>query len=243
MRRNVVYHGRFQQMLLGDIPPESFDLVLADPPFNISRKSSYSNPEIGYNPDKGEWDNIEDREYWCMMRSYVHHCWDVMKLGANILTFGCYGSLIPVWYPFEVYGMNFRDHIVWHKSNPAPSVHRRGLTFSHELILWFSKPGAKWTFNYEESKKWNPTGKQQHNVIDCAAVRKKAGVTRKPPKLISYLIQVFSNPGDLVLDPFMGSGTTAECCKELGRDFIGYEIGEEQCAYMRSQGLTVVDAH
>lgn len=240
MHHNIIYSKPFQGMK--EVDDESVDLIIADPPYNISRKSDFHNEDIGYKPSKGDWDILDEQAYHGMMSTYVDDACRVLKPGGAMLTFGNYGSLTHVFTHAVVKDcLRFRDHLIWHKRNPAPCVHRRGLTFAHEIILYFIKRGAPWTFNYEISKEYNE-GKQLHNVFRFAAVRKQAGVTRKPPKLITMLIRIYSMRTHLVLDPFMGSGTTAHCCSELERNWIGYECGDEQIRFVQAEGLQVSDA-
>ena len=121
--------------------------------------------------------------------------------------------------------------ITWRKTNPMPNITKRMLTYSTEFIVWFSK-SKKWTFNYQKMKKYN-FGKQLRDVWDFPSCQgeerikggdgRAAHPTQKPLKLFERLIEMTTNEGDIVLDPFMGSGTTAVACEKIKRKWIGFE--------------------
>lgn len=194
------------------------DFILTDPPYDISNNnnaSGISREYSGYTSNKGTWDEKMPAYEWILPVC------SLLKDGGILACFGTFGSLVPVYLELEFLQMTFQSHITWHKTNPAPSIHRRMLTHSNEIILVYSK-GSNWTFNYDVAKELND-GKQMHNHIEQGAVPKMFGVTRKPVPLCEKLIKIFTNDDDLVFDPFAGSGAILEAASKCGRRAIGIE--------------------
>jgi len=237
MKVNVVYAKSF--FGLDEVEDDSVDLIFADPPYGISKDTLLSNPQIGYEPKKGNWDLVS-KEY---LKEFAEHlgadALRVLKPSGSIVVSGVFGSLRPYFANFVSLGFKFRHHIVWHKTNPAPSVHRRSFVYSNEILLWFSKTN-KWYFDYDLSKTYNK-GKQLHDVWDIPSVRKQAGVTRKPKELMERIVRILSPEGGLVLDPCVGSGTTIEVARKFRRKFVAYEIGNEQLKLLRKKKFNVVN--
>jgi site-specific DNA-methyltransferase (adenine-specific) len=219
-------------ILMGDcreqlkhVPLGTVAMVLTDPPFGVSNQGNVSGASLdysGYTSDKGEWDVEVPAQEWVPLAIKTLHP------GGIFASFGTFGSLVPVFLELKRLDMRFQSHITWHKTNPAPSIHRRMLTHSNEIILVFSK-GSNWVFNYDYSK--SLTGKQMHNhfvdppdlTFDVPAVRKQFGVTRKPVNLCEKLIRLFTREGDIILDPFAGSGAILEAAIRSGRQAIAIE--------------------
>jgi site-specific DNA-methyltransferase (adenine-specific) len=204
--------------LLSTIPRESISMVFTDPPFGIStNKTRTPNSFSGYQPNKGAWDRVVPATQW------VPSCIDALKPGGIFACFGVFGSLVPIWVCLEQdCRMRFQTHITWHKTNPAPCVHRRGLTLANEFILVYSK-GANWHFDYAASKRQNH-GTQQHNHIDCPAVRRQFGRTVKPPLLLQRYIELYCPRNGTVLDPFAGTGSILDAAQIMKRYSIGIEL-------------------
>lgn len=207
---------------------ESVDLICADPPYGISSKSLLAPSKYsGYKSEKGDWDYIDNYEEFSI--GWTNAVDRVAKNNATIYVFGAFTSLIPVYNNLNSLGWKFHCGIVWTKPNPAPSVHRRTYTNACELILCMSK-GKNWKYNYYVAKQFN-FGKQLTNVWRAASVRKVAGCVVKPTKLLETMIAVSSDIGDVVFDPFIGTGTTAVVAKSLGRKFIGSEKDSDRCLF------------
>ena len=204
------------------------NVLLTDPPFEVSNQRNIHNTFNGYSSDKGEWDVELPASEWV-----PKYC-DLLTPGGIFICFGIFGSLVPIYQELVGYGMTFQSHIVWHKTNPAPSVHRRMYTHANEIILVFSK-GTKWTFNYDATKELNGN-KQQHNVMEFAVAKKVLGRNQKPKGLVTKLVTAFSNPGDVILDPFCGVGSLLWPAVELGRNAIGIEENQECIEYLKSKG-------
>lgn len=213
---------------------ENADMVFTDPPFAVSNKRNEKPHKgfSGYTSNKGDWDEEVPAHEWVPLAC------DALKPGGVFACFGTIGSLVPIFraldskdgYGRQDLGMTFQSHIVWHKTNPAPSIHRRMLTHANEIILVYSK-GSKWYFDYAYSKTLNH-GKQCHNVFDVPAVRKVMGVTRKPPALCEMIIRLFCPVGGTVLDPFAGSGAIPQAAQKCDRDFIAIEKRKDLVSYM-----------
>jgi len=204
------------------------DMVLTDPPFAISR-GDFETSWCGYKSHKGDWDWTE-----AVGGEWVHMCCDALRPGGVFCCFGVFGSLMPIWQVLEVReDMQFQSHIVWHKTNPTPSVHRRMLTHANEIILLFSK-GPKWYFDYALSKEYGG-GKQLHNVWEGPAARRKLTRPRKPPWLLERLVRLFCPEDGIILDPFAGTGGVLEAANAWNRNWIAIEIDPE----MRSVLLDV----
>jgi site-specific DNA-methyltransferase (adenine-specific) len=207
--------------ILSTIKPESVQMVFTDPPFGISKGRGHRTPNkySSYQPNKGPWDEVVTAQEWVPL---VVNC---LAPGGIFMVFGVFGSLIPIFKACFRSGLRFQTHISWHKTNPAPCVHRRGLTMANEFILVFSK-GPKWYFDYPESKRQNK-GKQQHNHIDCPAVKRISGRTRKPQTLVARYIKLYCPRNGLVLDPFAGTGSILEAAESVGRKALGIEIDKQ----------------
>lgn len=226
----ILLQGDCREIMPNLVP--GADLILTDPPFGISNQNNSSGASSdfsGYTSDKGEWDIEVAATEW------VPEACRLLKPNGLFACFGTFGSLVPIFQELEKCSMKFQSHITWHKTNPAPSIHRRMLTHANEIILLFSK-GPGWYFDYAYGKSIN-AGKQLHNHFDCAAVRKQAGVTRKPPELCKKLIQLFCPPDGIVLDPFAGSGAIPEAAKDTGRSYIAIEKLSECYQWMVNKGL------
>lgn len=231
----IIYNKSFYGF--EEIEDNSIQFMFADPPYNISSDIVFKNKDIGYNPDKGDWDKISRKVEIRNAREIIKGAKRILNETGTIAISGVYGSLVPYFLYLDKYGFEFKHHLIWHKTNPAPCVHRRSMTLSNEIILIYSK-NKKYKFNYEISKQFN-NFKQLHDVWDLAVVRKQLGVTRKPPELIKRLQMIYSDEGDKVCDPVVGSGTSYEISEELGREFIGYEIDVERCIGLDLKGLNV----
>lgn len=198
------------------------NLILTDPPYGISNNSNadgISNEYSGYTSNKGIWDKEVSARDWVPLAC------NMLVDGGIFACFGTFGSLVPIYNELEFLQMKFQSHITWHKTNPAPSIHRRMLTHANEIILVYSK-GPNWTFNYDVAKELND-GKQMHNHFEQGAVPKMYGVTRKPVPLCEKLVKIFSKEGDTVFDPFAGSGAILEATVLCNRKAVGIEINPE----------------
>lgn len=209
------------------------DAVITDPPYNTRTDDITLPGRSAMRRDFGEWDAGEFDPM-----PFLDRMWDVTRKGGSLIAFtsdrllGRYRRLMPTWTP--------RGTLIWIKANPAPHP-RPQYVQATEFVVWMSKPGPAAT--------WNGSG-YVPNVLYypvCGGDERTEHPTQKPEALMMELITRHTNPGDLILDPFMGSGTTLAAAKRLGRRAIGIDINAKYCelaaARLRQSALPfVVDA-
>ena len=219
---------------LTKVKEKSVDMIFADPPYFLSSGgiSCHSGKQVKV--DKGEWDkaiSIDDRiEY---NSKWIRLCKQVLKDDGTIWISGTFHNIYSIGVALEKEGFSIINNITWLKPNPPPNLACRCFTNSTETILWARKqitPKKKGIhlFNYEEMKEING-GKQMKDVWQIPLVNqkeKKFGKhpTQKPEALLERIILASTKKGDLILDPFNGSGTTGIVSKRLKRNYIGIDI-------------------
>ena len=227
--------------VINSIPKNSIDLVFADPPYFLSNGGFTVRSGKQVSVNKGAWDEAASRaDSRQFHRDWIQAVRKVMTPDASIVITGTHHSIFQCAAELESSGFRLLNDIVWFKPNGAPNLSRRRLGASHEMILWASKSNtSKFVFNYDELRDGDypgdtikRAGKQMRSVwwIPTTPKREKSfgrHPTQKPLDLMRRIITGFSAPGSIVLDPFMGSGTTGVACKELGRRFIGIEMSQE----------------
>lgn len=195
-----------------EIPNGSVDMVLTDPPYNIARKNNFST--MGRSGiDFGEWDKNAD------LFSYIDQCYRVLGKNGSFVVFNGWKNLGDIARYSEALGFVVKDMLRLEKTNPMPRNRDRRYITDFECAIWFTMPKAKWTFNRQDDKYQRP--KFTHSI------ERGLHPTQKSLKLMMDLIRIHTNSGDVVLDPFMGSGTTGVACKNLNRKFIGIELDED----------------
>lgn len=223
--------------IMKDMQPESFDFVFADPPYHLSNGgfSVQSGRQVPVN--KGDWDasggfdaDFRFHETW------IENCHRLLKKDGSLMISGSYHSIYSCGTILQRLNARIINEIVWFKPNGAPALGARNFTASHETIIWASKSKkSKHTFNYQESKDFdhqgdilkNP-GKQMRSVWSIPSTpssEKRHGQhpTQKPLRLLDRILSLCTNPGDTVLDPFCGSGTTGVAAITMNRHFVGIE--------------------
>ncbi|MDR2943158.1 MAG: site-specific DNA-methyltransferase [Treponema sp.] len=196
------------------------DLIVADPPYVISRDSNFHTMKDRKNARTGtkfgEWDKEFDNSAW-IIKSF-----DILKDGGALIVFNDFkkaSDIINICYNA---GFEYKDVIIWEKTNPMPRNRDRRYVPSLELMIWFVKiQKEKWTFNRQGNTYQSPV---MRYASESGGAFKRYHPTQKPVKLIEEIIKIHSNPGELVLDPFMGSGTTAISAINTGRKYIGFEL-------------------
>ncbi|MFL5214493.1 MAG: site-specific DNA-methyltransferase [Microvirga sp.] len=231
------------EVLIGDciaalerLPPDSVDLVFADPPYNLQLEQAL------LRPDHSLVDAVDDA--WDKFASFAHYddftrawllaCRRVMKKNATLWVIGSYHNIFRVGSTLQDLGFWILNDIVWRKANPMPNFRGKRFTNAHETLIWAAKGAdAKgYTFHYEALKAGNddvqmrsdwffPLCTGEERLKDAAG--RKVHPTQKPEALLARVLLAASRPGDVVLDPFFGSGTTGAVAKRLGRSFIGVE--------------------
>lgn len=204
---------------LGGVADKSVNCVIADPTYNVSRKNNFqsmgSATRVGM--DFGEWDKGFD------VTSYISLLPRILKENSNVVIFNAWENLEKIASACRDANIIPKRCLVLSKSNPAPFNRDRMFVNDVEFAIWGvysskNKP-TKWTFNRE-----NPVEKC---VIPTTVQSSKLHPTMKDIKVIEYLVKTLTNENDVVLDPFMGSGTTGVACKKLNRQFIGIELDKE----------------
>ena len=224
---------------MAKIESQSVDLIVTDPPYNVSTNLKIDRSRWGkkqqrkaiINFDYGEWDNKTDDDFYKFTMGWYFHCKRVLKEGGSIYIF--FTKELISWFHlnrnvkedigFIAGSIKTKNIISWIKSNPLPAFNRTNYRSAVEFIYFGQKEGEKATFNFGEQK-------SMKNWFEHPLVQGKERTkhpTQKPLKLVQKFIEVSSNKGDIVLDPFLGSGTTALAAKLLGRNYTGIEKNPE----------------
>jgi DNA modification methylase len=252
MQTNVIIHGDCIEELK-KIPDNSTDLVFADPPYNMQLKSILYRPNntkvAGVDDSWDKFDSFADYDSFCT--AWLGECRRVLKDTGSIWVIGSYHNIFRVGNIMLNLGFWILNDVIWHKTNPMPNFLGTRFTNATETLLWCSRSekSKKYTFNHKIMKKYNG-GKQMTSVWRIGlcvgeerikgADGKKAHSTQKPEELLKRVILSSTGRGDIVLDPFFGTGTTGAAAKKLGRNYIGIEreIGYVEIARNRIAGIT-----
>jgi modification methylase len=218
------------------LPAASVDLVFADPPYNLQLKGDLKRPDDSHvDAVDDDWDRFASFEHYdAFTRAWLTAARRVMKPAATLWVIGSYHNIFRVGTVMQDLGFWILNDIVWRKSNPMPNFRGRRFTNAHETLIWAARDAGarKYTFNYEALKAGNedvqarsdwviPLCTGEERLKDASG--KKLHPTQKPEALLSRVILSSSRPGDVVLDPFLGAGTSAAVAKRLRRGFIGIE--------------------
>lgn len=218
------------------LPEKSIDLIFADPPYNLQLQGELTRPDqskVDGVTDK--WDQFSSFEaYDKFTREWMTAARRVLKDTGAIWVIGSYHNIFRVGTALQDLGYWMMNDVVWRKTNPMPNFRGTRFTNAHETLIWATKSAnqKKYTFNYDAMKALNDdlqmrsdwllpicTGGERLKGDDGA----KAHPTQKPESLLHRVLLSTTNPGDVVLDPFFGTGTTGAVAKKLGRNFIGIE--------------------
>src|SRR5215208_107673 len=218
------------------LPAESVDLVFADPPYNLQLESALTRPDHSVvDAVDDHWDKFASfADYDNFTRAWLLQCRRVMKKNATLWVIGSYHNIFRVGATLQDLDFWILNDVVWRKANPMPNFRGKRFTNAHETLIWAAKGAdAKgYTFHYEALKAGNddvqmrsdwffPLCTGEERLKDAAG--RKVHPTQKPEALLARVLLAASRPGDVVLDPFFGSGTTGAVAKRLGRSFIGVE--------------------
>jgi modification methylase len=229
-----IYQGDCREVLAG-LPERSVDLIFADPPYNLQLRQELRRPNMSLvDAVDDDWDQFEDfAAYDRFTHEWLAACRRVLKDTGTIWTIGSYHNVHRVGAAMQDLGFWTLNEVVWVRTNPMPNFRGVRLTNAHETLIWAKKSveQKRYTFNYHALKNLND-GKQMrsdwHLPICSGAERlrvdgAKLHSTQKPEALLYRVILASSTPGDIVLDPFFGSGTTGAVARRLGRRFVGVE--------------------
>ncbi|MEE9387101.1 MAG: site-specific DNA-methyltransferase [Paracoccaceae bacterium] len=221
--------------VMNSLPEGSVDLIFADPPYNLQLKGDL------HRPDNSRVDAVDDAwdqfasfgAYDRFTKSWLKAARRLLKPNGSIWVIGSYHNIFRVGAAMQNEGYWILNDVVWRKTNPMPNFRGMRLTNAHETLIWASKAEAsKYTFNYDALKALNDGIQMRSDWVlpICTGHERlkndageKAHPTQKPESLLHRALVGTTNPGDVVLDPFFGTGTTGAVAKMLGREFIGIE--------------------
>ena len=253
MKKNIIYQGDCIKILNEKIDKMSIDLIFADPPYNLSGNGlKWKGNKTGgdWYMMNEKWDKMTKLEYVRFTRKWISECYRVLKNTGSIYISCTYHNISEIMIVLKQLDFKINNVITWQKTNAMPNMTKRLFTHSTEFIVWAVK-GKKWVFNYEELKKINPEKqkdgslKQMRDVWSLPLVQgnerlrgkdgKALHPTQKPEEMLKRIICASSNKGNIILDPFLGSGTTAVTAKGLGRNWIGIERDKKYVGMSRKR--------
>lgn len=232
----------YDEILLGDcleqlksLPDASVDLIFADPPYNLQLESQLLRPNNtrvdGVHQDWDKFRNFED--YDAFTRAWLEQCQRVLKRNGAIWVIGSYHNVFRLGTALQDLGFWIQNDIIWRKTNPMPNFRGKRFTNAHETLIWAGRDQAsRVTFNYDAMKAGNDDLQMRSDWLFpiCGGGERlrdhdgnKIHPTQKPEALLQRIILATSQPGDIILDPFFGTGTTGAVAKRLGRRWIGIE--------------------
>ena len=222
---------------MNELPEKSVDLIFADPPYNLQLQQELWRPNMTkVDAVNDDWDRFDSfAAYDKFTRQWLQAARRVLKDSGAIWVIGSYHNIYRVGAILMDLGYWILNDVVWVKTNPMPNFRGVRFTNAHETLLWAQKKqGARYTFNYQAMKSLNDDRQMRSDweLPICSGKERiringqKAHSTQKPEALLYRVIQSTTNPGDVVLDPFFGSGTTGAVAKKLHRRWIGIERDE-----------------
>jgi modification methylase len=236
--RNEILSGDCIQNM-NALPARSVDLIFADPPYNLQLGGELHRPDHSRVAGVDDaWDKFDNfGSYDRFTREWLTAARRVMKDDGAIWVIGSYHNIFRIGAILQDLGFWILNDIIWRKSNPMPNFRGRRFTNAHETLIWAAKSeSAKYRFNYDAMKALNEDLQMRSDWLIplCTggerlkdAQGEKAHPTQKPEALLHRILLASSEAGDVVLDPFFGTGTTGAVAKKLGRDFIGLEREEK----------------
>lgn len=220
--------------VLASLPENSVDLIFADPPYNLQLQNDLYRPNLSKVAAVDDnWDKFSCfAEYDQFTHQWLSACRRVLKETGTLWVIGSYHNIYRVGTILQDLDFWILNDVIWLKTNPMPNFRGVRFTNAHETLIWAQKKqGAKYTFNHQAMKALNEDLQMRSDWVIPLATGperikingEKAHATQKPEGLLYRVILASSNPGDVVLDPFFGSGTTGAVAKKLRRNWIGIE--------------------
>ena len=231
---NKIINGNCIDSMIS-LPDNSIDVIFADPPYNLQLKNVLSRPDSSkVNGVTEDWDRFKSFEdYDQFTKGWMSEAQRILKPEGTIWVIGSYHNIFRVGNTMQNLGFWILNDIIWHKSNPMPNFKGTRFTNAHETIIWASKNfSSKYNFNYQAMKSLNEGTQMRSDwhIPICSGrerIRDSEGnkihSTQKPEALLYRVLLSSSKKGDVILDPFFGTGTTGAVAKKLGRNFIGLE--------------------
>ena len=255
MELNTIIQGDCIDVLK-KFPDNSVDLIFADPPYNMQLENTLYRPNntkvAGVDDAWDKFESFADYDNFCI--AWLRECRRILKNTGTIWVIGSYHNIFRVGAIMLDLGFWILNDVTWHKTNPMPNFMGTRFTNATETLLWCSKEKGqkKYTFNHKLMKKYNG-GKQMTSVWQirlCVGQErlkgengKKAHSTQKPEELLKRVILSSTKQGDIVLDPFFGTGTTGAAAKKLKRNFIGIEKESEYIKLAKKRIDSIKDCY
>jgi modification methylase len=252
---------KLDQVIEGDcvesmraLPDGCADLIFADPPYNLQLKNELRRPDNSkVDAVDDEWDQFSSfADYDRFTRAWLTQARRLLKDNGGLWVIGSYHNIFRVGAILQDLGFWILNDVVWRKTNPMTNFRGKRFTNAHETMIWAARSASQqYTFNYEAMKALNDDLQMRSDwtIPICAgnerikgADGQKAHSTQKPEALLHRVIVASTKPGDVVLDPFFGSGTTGAVAKRLGRHFIGLERDKEYVRVARTRIAAVLPA-
>lgn len=221
--------------VLKTLPSASADVVFADPPYNLQLERELLRPNnTRVDGVREEWDKFGSfAAYDHFSRAWLAECRRILKPDGAIWVIGSYHNIFRLGTALQDLGFWLLNDVIWRKTNPMPNFRGRRFTNAHETLIWASRDeNSRYTFNYEALKAFNDDVQMRSDwlIPICSGPERlkddggrKAHPTQKPEALLARVLLASTHPGDLVVDPFFGTGTTGAAARRLGRRFIGIE--------------------
>lgn len=236
---NLVYQDKRTKIyqadalkFLKEIPDETFDVIATDPPYFISDGGITCKNGKMVSVDKGEWDKEKTYTMEEFYNIFLSEAKRILKPNGTIWVFGMMKNIYTLGYLMQKKGFKILNNITWQKTNPAPNLSCRMFTHSTENIIWAKRDeNSKHYFDYDLMREMNG-GRQMKDVWSSSTTNQKEKqfgyhLTQKPLEIMNKIILASTREDDLVLDCFMGSGTTLVACSSLNRNSVGIELNSE----------------
>lgn len=227
---------------MAQLPAQSVDMIFADPPYNLQLEGELRRPnDSRVDGVEDQWDKFASfAEYDAFTRAWLTAARRVLKDDGTLWVIGSYHNIFRVGVAVQDLGFWILNDVIWRKSNPMPNFRGKRFTNAHETMIWCAKSreAKGYTFNYAAMKALNDDLQMRSDWLlpICSGGERlktdgvKAHATQKPESLLHRVVIAASKPGDVILDPFFGSGTTGVVAKRLGRRYIGIEREERYVA-------------
>jgi len=241
---------------LEKLPENSVDVIFADPPYNLQLDGNLHRPDQSkVDAVDNDWDKFSDfAAYDAFTRAWLLAARRVLKPNGTIWVIGSYHNIFRVGTVLQDLGYWVLNDVIWRKSNPMPNFRGRRFTNAHETMIWASRDqdAKQYTFNYEAMKMANDEVQMRSDWLFpiCTGHERLKGEdggkvhpTQKPEALLHRVLMSSTKPGDVILDPFFGTGTTGAVAKRLGRNFVGIERQQDyiDAATARIDAVEVID--
>jgi modification methylase len=262
MAQNIRLEDALDRVIEGDcianmnaLPEGSVDLIFADPPYNLQLQNELRRPDNSkVDAVDDNWDQFASfEEYDRFTRAWLTAARRVLKENGALWVIGSYHNIFRVGAILQDLGFWILNDVVWRKTNPMPNFRGKRFTNAHETMIWATRDRKQksYTFNYEAMKSLNDELQMRSDwtLPICSGNERlkdeagdKAHSTQKPESLLHRVIVSSSKPGDIVLDPFFGSGTTGAVARRLGRHFIGLERDAQYARLARKRIMQITPA-